>query len=127
MVSSTTGSIEVRVQPEYKPEHSTPHSRGYVFAYHVCIINHGQLPIRMTRRQWFIADGPVIRREVSGEGLVGEYPEIPPGGRHEYSSYCPIVNPLGRMHGFFLGHLPSGENLRVEVPAFTLVAPFILS
>jgi uncharacterized protein affecting Mg2+/Co2+ transport len=72
----------------------------------------------MTRRQWFIADGPVIRRE---------YPEILPGGQHEYSSYCPIVNPLGRMHGFFLGHLPSGEKLRVEVPAFTLVAPFILS
>jgi ApaG protein len=59
---------------------------------------------------------------VEGEGVVGEQPVVPPGGVHEYQSFCVLRTPLGYMEGRYFFVRPDGSTFTADIPRFELDA-----
>ena len=120
----TTQDIEIRVEPHYLTEQSSPSDDHYVWAYHVKIINNSDETVQLLSRYWKITDARGIHQEVEGDGVVGEQPIIAAGASYEYTSGTPLSTPSG----FMLGHYNMMSDKRgmfiAEVPAFSLDSPF---
>lgn len=119
----TTRGITVRVQPFYLEEQSSPDSRHFVWAYHVRIQNNGAETVRLLNRYWRITDCTGNVQEVRGEGVVGKQPVLRPGEAFEYASGTPLSAPSGIMVGTYFMETADGEQLDVDVPAFSLDSP----
>jgi len=127
MQTATTHDITVSVETFFQPEQSRA-GTGFLFAYRIRIENNGRRPVQLMRRHWHIAECTGETREVEGEGVVGRTPVISPGGVHEYTSACSLIEPMGQMRGTYLMRsTDDGEVFRVQIPAFLLVAPFMLN
>lgn len=119
----TTQGITVRVQPFYLEEQSSPESRHFVWAYHVRIQNNGGATVQLLNRYWRITDCTGNVQEVRGEGVVGKQPVLKPGEAFEYASGTPLSAPSGIMVGTYYMETEDGEQLDVDVPAFSLDSP----
>ena len=120
----TTNGVTVAVEVQFSPHNSQPEKGQFVFGYEVTIINEGTESIQLLRRHWKIFDSIGERREVKGDGVIGEQPILTPGQMHRYNSWCPLRSMLGRMNGSFtMVNLETGEEFEVEIPAFELVTP----
>ena len=97
-------------------------ARKFVFGYFIRIENHGAHEVQLLRRHWFIHDGPAQAKEVEGEGVVGRQPVIPPGGSHEYNSFCVLESFEGSMEGTYLMRRADGELFHAVIPRFPLRA-----
>ncbi len=120
--AATTESITVHVRPVYLDGQSSLAGRRFVFAYFIRIENHGDEEVQLLRRHWLIADADGEVKEVEGEGVVGQQPLIPPGGSHEYNSYCILETFEGSMEGTYRMVRPNGEFFTVVIPRFVLRA-----
>lgn len=114
------GGIRVVAHPAYVPEQSSPAAGRYVFAYRIRIENHGAEPAQLLWRHWYIHDAVGGDSEVEGEGVVGEQPVIPPGGAHEYGSFCILRGPRGQMEGYYQFARPDGSRFRAPILPFLL-------
>lgn len=120
----TTNGITVGIEVEYSSRNSKPQEEQFVYGYQVTIINEGSEPIQLLRRHWRIFDAIGERREVKGEGVIGEQPILYPGQIHRYNSWCPLKSMLGRMWGTFtMVNLESTEEFDVEIPKFEMTTP----
>lgn len=123
-----TNDIKVSVEAFYHGEHSRPAKARYVFSYRVTIENLGIEAVQLLRRHWYIFDSVGITREVEGEGVIGQQPIILPGETHQYTSWCPLLTSLGKMHGTFLMQRQSdGFIFEADIPEFRLMAPSIMN
>ena len=61
---------------------------------------------------------------VQGEGVVGEFPILKPGESFEYTSGTPLKTTNGIMQGFYLMSQDNGEQLKIDIPAFSLDSPY---
>ncbi len=120
---ATTEGITVRVQPRYAGDQSDPENGHWVWHYHVRIENGSGLQVQLLDRHWIIIDGHGERRDVMGEGVVGEQPHIAPGGSYDYVSGCPLATPMGQMRGAFGMQDGGGRRFEVEIPIFDLLSP----
>ena len=128
MVTDITNGVKVSVETFYQADFSNPQKGEYMFAYRITIENKGSHTVKLTRRHWFIFDAIGEHREVEGEGVVGEQPEILPGSLHQYVSGCNLKSPAGKMYGTYLMEtLPESKFFEVRIPVFPLVADFILN
>ena len=114
--------MRITVRPLYLPSQSSPARRQYVFAYRVRIENVGDLPAKLLTRRWLIHDSIGEDTEVEGEGVVGEQPTIPPGGVHEYQSFCVLKSPAGYMEGQYRFVRSDETRFEAEIPRFQLEA-----
>jgi ApaG protein len=117
-----TGDIRIRVHPLFLDQQSRPAEGRYVFAYVVRIENVGQESAHLLRRRWRIHDAIGEDTEVEGDGVVGQQPVIPPGGVHEYQSYCVLKSTSGHMEGTYTFERPDGSTYEAMIPRFTLTA-----
>ena len=117
-----TDGIRVTVRPRYLADQSLPHALRYVFAYFVRIENVGSLGAQLRNRRWRIHDDVGEDTEVAGEGVIGEQPLLPPGGVHEYNSFCVLKSPSGWMEGYYTFAREDGTRFRAEIPRFLLDA-----
>ena len=115
--------IRIQVKAEYLEDPSEPENDRYVFSYHIRIENHGERAAKLLSRHWLITDGNQQTQEVRGEGVIGQQPLIPPGGRHEYSSGAVIPPPVGSMRGSYFFIDETGEHFAAPIPVFTLARP----
>ncbi len=124
MYSKTTNGITVTVTPYFLDDQSSPQESHFVWAYQVNIKNSGNNSIKLNQRNWLIIDanGKVIN--VEGEGVVGEFPTIQPGESFEYTSGTPLKTSNGIMQGFYLVSKDNGQNLKIDIPAFSLDSPY---
>ena len=118
-----TGSVVVRVEPQYLDEQSYPDQNIYVWAYHVEIENQGGEPIQLVNRFWKITDAMGRTQEVRGAGVVGEQPVIKPGSRYSYTSGTPLSTPSGIMLGSYEMSASPDKTFTVNIPAFSLDSP----
>jgi len=120
--AATTENITVTVRPVYLDGQSRQIERKFVFAYFIRIENRSPESVQLLRRHWYIhsSDGDV--QEVEGEGVVGQQPVIPPGGAHEYNSFCILRTFEGSMEGTYLMEREGGEQFSVTIPRFALRA-----
>jgi ApaG protein len=118
----STPEIEVRVQPRYLPEQSSPLDEAYGFAYTITIANNGDAPAQLISRHWIILDADGHREEVRGLGVVGHQPMLQPGEAFEYTSGCRLRTPTGSMEGTYRFVRENGDAFEVPIPRFLLDA-----
>ena len=81
--------------------------------------------VRLLSRHWHIFDSNGAKREVEGEGVVGQQPIIEPGHSHEYVSGCNLKTDMGSMKGEYqMSRLIDHSSFGVQIPEFYLVAPY---
>lgn len=114
--------IEVRVQPRYLPEQSSPLDEAYSFAYTITIANKGDEPAQLISRHWIILDADGHREEVRGLGVVGHQPLLKPGEAFEYTSGSRLRTPTGTMEGSYRFVREDGDSFDVPIPRFVLDA-----
>lgn len=128
MVTQTTQGIRVSVVTEYQPAYSSPSQHHYVFTYRITIENQSDFTIQLLRRHWHVFDAGFMKREVEGEGVIGQQPILEPGQSHQYVSGCNLKSGIGKMEGTYLmERIVDGSRFTVNIPSFSLVAPFRLN
>jgi ApaG protein len=125
MNTLTTKGIKITVTSNYEAEASNPSLNRFIHSYKVRIENLSDSTVKLISRYWSITDGDGTKREVKGDGVVGEQPTLSPGEKHTYSSWCPLSFPAGKMEGnFSMNNIDTYEMFAVQIPAFTLIADF---
>jgi ApaG protein len=128
MHSMITQGVEVTVETFYQYDYSQPHQHEYMFAYRITLENHNPFTVQLLRRQWYIFDSNSDRREVEGEGVVGQQPIINPGETFQYVSGCNLKSEMGKMWGFYsMMDLSTKKQFRADIPEFQMIAPMKLS
>ena len=124
MYSKTTNGVTVTVKPYFLDDQSSPQENHYVWAYQVNIKNSSNNTMKLNHRNWLIIDanGKIIN--VQGEGVVGEFPTLEPGESFEYTSGTPLKTTNGIMQGFYLMSQNNGEQLKIDIPVFSLDSPY---
>jgi len=118
----TTNGITVGVEVDYSARNSKPAEEQFVFGYQVTIINESPDTVQLLRRHWEIFDAIGERREVKGDGVIGEQPILKPGQIHRYNSWCPLRSMMGNMSGTFtMVNLSSTQEFKVQIPKFEMV------
>ena len=123
MTASDKHQIQIDVRTAYLPGQSEPGQNRYVFAYTITITNSGSVPARLVTRHWVIVDANEQKREVHGEGVVGEQPYLPPGTSFQYTSGTILETPVGMMSGSYQMIADDGTAFDAEIPSFTLSIP----
>ena len=125
MPASITQHIHVQVRAEFVAPQSDPRAARFIFAYRISITNAGQRGVQLLRRHWHIVDSLGPSREVEGEGVVGETPELAPGETYTYGNFCELRSGFGRMHGTYLmRHVDDDSLFKVRIPRFDLLYPY---
>ena len=118
-----TEGIKINVEARYEPQHSSITESRFVFSYRIEIVNKSDFTVQLLRRHWSIIDSNCNRRDVSGDGVVGEQPILRPGETHRYTSWCPFNSEIGKMKGYFtMIREIDGQLIDVLVPEFTMIA-----
>lgn len=123
MTASDKHQIQIDVRTTYLPGQSEPGQNRYVFAYTITITNSGSIPARLVTRHWIITDANEQKREVHGEGVVGEQPYLLPGTSFQYTSGTILETPVGTMQGSYQMIADDGTAFDAEIPSFTLSIP----
>ncbi|MCF8237935.1 MAG: Co2+/Mg2+ efflux protein ApaG [Saprospiraceae bacterium] len=128
METTITQGIRVSVETFYQEKHSSPVDERFVYAYRITIRNESNETVQLMRRHWYIRDSNNILREVEGEGVIGQQPVLEPGEHHEYVSWTNLLTDVGKMYGIYTMR-KEGDDTRIDVqiPEFTMVAPYRLN
>ena len=124
MYSKTTSGVTVTVTPYFLDDQSSPQEDHFVWAYQVNIKNLGNTTMRLSQRNWIIIDANGKILNVKGDGVVGEFPTLQPGESFEYTSGTPLKTNNGIMQGFYLMSQENGEQLKIDIPTFSLDSPY---
>jgi ApaG protein len=125
METLVTQGIKISVEPFYLPNESVPVQQKFVHAYRITIENQSPYTVQLLRRHWHIIESNGVRREVEGEGVIGQQPVLAPGETHQYTSWCPLMTDVGKMYGTYLMmRTTDEERFEVKVPVFKLIPPF---
>jgi ApaG protein len=115
--------INVSVKTVYVAAQSRPEQQRFVYAYTITITNHGSENAQLISRHWRIKDAEDNLQEVQGVGVVGEQPELSPGGSYTYTSGVIIETETGIMEGTYQMRHADGHLFDAPIPAFALVPP----
>jgi ApaG protein len=124
MNSIITHGIEISVQTRYYAPQSDPKHNHYFFVYEITITNKSDYTVKLLKRHWDITDGFGDKREVDGDGVVGETPTIEPGDSFSYNSGCDFSSEIGKMSGYYtMKKLVDQSEFNVLIPEFVMVLP----
>jgi ApaG protein len=117
-----TNGVRITVRPSHIASKSRPAAGEFVFSYAVRIENVSATRAHLVSRRWHIHDSIGEEMVVEGEGVVGLQPLIPPGGVHEYESFCVLKSPEGYMEGEYFFERDDGTTFAAAIPRFELLA-----
>jgi ApaG protein len=106
-----------RLTPEQSPD--KPHS----FIYYLSIHNDSDVTVTIRGRKWVVTHDDGTQLTVEGDGVVGEFPEIPPGGKFSYHSRHVIATRTAVAEGAYLGVDENGRRVLARIPKFKLKVP----
>ncbi len=119
-------SVTIDPTPFYLADQSDPARGLHTFAYHINIINTGDVAVQLLSRHWIIVDGNGHTEEVRGEGVIGKQPTLAPGESFQYTSGTHFKTPVGTMHGSYEFLAADGTRFTVPIPRFTCSATRVL-
>ena len=122
-MESISETIKIEVNTQFLHEQSDPAKNRFVFAYSIEITNFGNESVTLLNRHWHITDDNNKIEEVSGEGVIGQQPEILPGKSFNYTSGAVLATKFGTMHGSYGMQTASGEKFKALIPSFLLSLP----
>ncbi|WP_432799259.1 Co2+/Mg2+ efflux protein ApaG [Poriferisphaera sp. WC338] len=118
---TTTHDIRVGASAYYLPDESDPDESQYFFGYRILIQNNSDKRVQLLSRHWHIIDGEGDRREVQGNGVVGEQPILEPGNAFKYTSFCQLPTHWGTMEGVYhMRDLDHNESFEIAIGRFWL-------
>ncbi|CAM3671273.1 Co2+/Mg2+ efflux protein ApaG [Rheinheimera salexigens] len=120
-------NVPVEVETFYIAAQSDPAAERYVFAYTITIRNLTSDTLQLLRRYWLINDANGKQTEVSGDGVVGEQPQLAPGSSYRYTSGAVLETPVGTMQGHYELITAQKEAVTATIPLFRLAMPNILN
>ena len=126
MSETTPYRVQVTAVAEYVADQSRPQDEHFVFAYHITVLNTGEVRAQLLARHWVITDGNGKMQEVHGQGVIGEQPLLAPGDSYSYTSGCVLETPVGTMHGSYQMVAEDGHAFDAEIPPFMLAMPRVL-
>lgn len=127
MTDENRNVIRVQVDTRFLDNQSDPAKSRYVFSYTITLRNDGELAARLLKRHWLITDANGKVQEVTGEGVVGEFPYLQPGQSYEYTSGTILETPVGSMEGDYLMESDDGNTFKAPVDAFRLAVPGVVN
>ena len=116
----------VTVETEFLPDQSDVERNRYAFAYHVKIINTGNVAAQLISRHWIIKEVNGEQQEVKGLGVVGAQPLLNPSQHFEYTSGTVLNSPIGEMHGTYQMVADDGTQFDAVIQPFALKMPRVL-
>ncbi len=124
-MNAITKGVSISVKVQFLFSQSNAFEFQYFFQYTISIHNTNDFPVQLKRRHWNILDSNGEKKEVDGEGVVGETPVIGQDKVYVYSSGCNLSSDWGKMDGYYT--MLSNHDDRTflaAIPAFELVAPW---
>jgi len=114
--------LRVRVDDVvYMPGLDAPADKPHPFVYFISIHNDSPVPVIIRGRKWVVREDDGEVTVVEGEGVVGQTPEIAPGGHFSYNSYH-VVACGADVSGAFFGEA-AGTWIFARIPPFRLNVP----
>ena len=107
----------------YAPLQPMPEDRPHCFAYFITIHNDTESPVTIKGRKWVVTNARGEITAVEGDGVVGKFPTINPGGRFTYQSRHLIDTRTGVATGSYIGTDAEGREVLTRIPRFTMVVP----
>jgi ApaG protein len=124
MNSTITHGIEISVKTRYYAPQSDPKNNQYFFVYEITITNKSDYTVKLLKRHWNITDALGEKRELTGNGVVGETPTLEPAQSFAYNSGCNFVTDIGKMSGYYtMKKLVDQTEFEVAIPEFVMVLP----
>jgi ApaG protein len=121
---SITDGVEVGVSTQFRADVSQTTESSYFFNYRIDIENRNGYSVKLLHRDWFIFDSLNPPVHVSGEGVIGQQPELESGESYSYTSGCELHSEIGSMNGFYtFMNMETHEVFRVNIPTFELMFP----
>ena len=115
--------LEVRVDDVlYMPTLDAPRDRPHPVVYFISIHNFSPVAVTIRGRKWVIEEPGGETTVVEGEGVVGQTPQIEPGGHFSYNSYH-VVAGDSLAAGAFFGETAEGDWIFTRIPPFRLIVP----
>ena len=116
-----TDGIHVEAKSFFLEEKSDIVNNQYIYGYQISITNNKKIDVQLLSRYWLIINSDGERKEVEGEGVVGEKPIIKPNETYSYNSFCPLDTNFGTMEGYYIFKIcDSDENRTIKIPRFYL-------
>jgi ApaG protein len=106
----------------YRPEVQAPQDRPYAFAYYITISNESDETVTIKGRKWVVTDANGQRIVVEGDGVVGQFPRLDPGGQFSYHSHH-VIGVESVAEGSYIGVTDSGEAVITRIPQFEMRVP----
>jgi ApaG protein len=106
----------------YMPSLDAPDDRPFPFVYFISIRNNSKVPVTVKARKWVVtaANGETI--VVEGDGVVGQFPRLEPGGEYSYNS-CHTISRNSRAEGAYFLEGDDGSIYAVRIPGFDMELP----
>lgn len=120
-------NVPIEVETYYIAAQSDPAADRYVFAYTITIRNHSSETVQLLSRYWLITDANGKQTEVSGDGVVGEQPQLESGSTYKYTSGAVLETPVGTMQGHYEMTTMQQQRFHAAIPLFRLAMPNILN
>ena len=112
------------ISSQFRPDLSRVDEGRYFFNYRIQIENINHFKVQLLHRDWYIFDTLREANFVSGEGVVGEQPQLLPGESFTYTSGVELGSEMGYMKGYYTFlNLGTEVHFQVHVPQFQLICP----
>jgi ApaG protein len=109
-------------QVVHEPDAQTPEDRPHCFVYFISIRNDSESAVTIKGRKWVVKNTRGEVTAVEGDGVVGEFPTIEPGGKFSYNSYH-LLDSDSVAEGSYLGIDATGRKVITRIPSFRMVVP----
>jgi ApaG protein len=128
MTQETTEQVRVEVRESYHGYSSYNGLGHHLFAYEITIVNQRASVIQLLSRHWHILESDGSKKEVVGEGVVGQQPILAPDMEYSYTSACKLQTEIGCMWGtYYFIDLERALPFQVTIPLFRMVVPYRLN
>jgi len=107
----------------YQTEIETPLERPHCFVYFITIHNDSAEVVTIKGRKWVVRNDRGELTVVEGDGVVGEFPIIPPREKFSYNSYHLLDGESAVAQGSYIGLDGRGRKVLTRIPSFKMVVP----
>jgi ApaG protein len=115
--------LEVSVDDvQYMPSLDAPADRPFPFVYFITIRNLSKTTVTVKARKWVVKQQNGETIVVEGDGVVGQFPRLEPGGEFSYNS-CHTIGQNSEANGAFFAEADDGKQYYVRIPTFLLELP----
>ena len=106
----------------FMPQLQASEDKPFPFVYFITIHNDSEETVTIKGRKWVVTDARGETIVVEGDGVVGKFPRIEPGGSFSYNSYH-TIGADSVAEGAYIGVTEAGLPVLERIPSFEMKVP----